>query len=74
MNFFQEHGDVLKAKFEFQSFQKALDFGNLVWNIAQIPHYDYRFLITSSCTHDVWDTITDTDYAIVKLIEVSYKK
>ena len=81
MKYFQEHENVLKAKFEFQNFQKALDFINQVWNIAEITHHhpdillhDYKFVTISSYTHDAWGIITDKDYALVKLVEACYKK
>ncbi len=81
MKYFQEHDNLLEATFEFQDFQKALDFVNIVWNIAQISNHhpdilihEYKNVTIRTTTHDADNTVTKKDYAIAKLIEASYKK
>lgn len=81
MKYFSEYKNTLRADFEFQNFRKALDFINLVWNIAEISNHhpniflhDYRFVEISTTTHDTRNTITENDYALAKNIELSYKK
>lgn len=81
MKYFLEQENILSATFEFQSFQKALDFVNQVGNIAEISNHhpdiklhDYKYVTIETTTHDMWNTLTEKDYAIAKLIEASYKK
>jgi len=72
---------MLHATFEFKNFSKALEFINTVWNIAEISDHhpdmsihDYKYVTIQTTTHDSWNTLTDKDFAIVKLIESSYKR
>ena len=81
MKYFSQEDNILQATFEFKSFSKALEFVNVVWNIAEISNHhpdiyihDYKFVSVCSTTHDEWDIITSKDEAIAKLIEASYKK
>lgn len=81
MKYFLEQENILSATFEFQSFQKALDFVNQVGNIAEISNHhpdiklhDYKYVTIKTTTHDLWSTLTEKDYTIAKLIEASYKK
>lgn len=81
MKYFQEIDDSLAATFEFVNFQKALDFVNQVWNIAEISNHhpnislhNYKKVTIQSTTHDTGNTVTEKDFAIAKLIEASYKR
>lgn len=81
MKYFTEKENILWGTFEFQSFQSALNFVNQIWNIAEISNHhpdiklhNYKFVTVETTTHDAWNTLTEKDYAIAKLIEASYKK
>jgi 4a-hydroxytetrahydrobiopterin dehydratase len=60
MKYFLEQENILSATFEFQSFQKALDFVNQVGNIAEISNHhpdiklhDYKYVTIETTTHDM---------------------
>jgi 4a-hydroxytetrahydrobiopterin dehydratase len=81
MKYFKEDKNVLLATFEFQNFLKALDFVNIVWNIAEISHHhpdihlhNYKYVTISTTTHDTWNNLTEKDYILAERIESSYKK
>jgi 4a-hydroxytetrahydrobiopterin dehydratase len=79
MRIFTEKRNTLVWEFEFKNFVQALDFVNLVWNIAEMSKHhpdilihDYKFVTITSTTHDTWNTITDKDLNLVKQIESFY--
>lgn len=81
MKYFKQYDHYLEAEFEFQNFRKALDFINLIWNIAEIHDhhpdislFNYKFIKVSITTHDAENTLTKKDFALAKNIELSYKK
>jgi len=81
MKYFAKEDNMLQATFEFKNFSKALEFVNLVWNIAEISNHhpdiyihDYKFVSVCTTTHELWNIVGPKDEAIAKLIESSYKK
>jgi 4a-hydroxytetrahydrobiopterin dehydratase len=81
MKYFAQEENMLQATFEFKNFKWALDFVNVVWNIAEISNHhpdiyihDYKYVSICSTTHDEWSKVSPKDHAIAKLIESSYKK
>lgn len=81
MKYFKQIEDSLVWSFEFANFQNALEFVNLVWNIAEISNHhpdiklhDYKYVEIKTTTHDARNTITEKDNTLAQRIEDSYKK
>jgi 4a-hydroxytetrahydrobiopterin dehydratase len=75
MNKWKEENNQLKRTFEFQNFQAALGFVNLVGVIAEdmkhhpdILLYDYKFVDITTTTHDSGNVITAKDHELANRI------
>lgn len=75
MDNWTEENNCLKRTFEFNNFQSALGFANLVGVIAEdIKHhpdikiYDYKFVDVTTTTHDAGNTITEKDRKLAKRV------
>jgi 4a-hydroxytetrahydrobiopterin dehydratase len=76
MTEWKEVNNRLTRTFEFNHFQAAMGFVNLVGVLAEemghhpdIKIYDYKYVDISSTTHDMGNTITEKDRELAKRID-----
>jgi 4a-hydroxytetrahydrobiopterin dehydratase len=72
---YDDESAKLTTGFEFENFMQALDFANVVGEIAEdmghhpdILIHDYKFITIFTATHDA-NGITDKDFDLIEAIE-----
>ncbi|MFP4402166.1 MAG: 4a-hydroxytetrahydrobiopterin dehydratase [Candidatus Nanoarchaeia archaeon] len=77
----RENNNTLSRTFEFKDFKEALTFVNEVGVICEelnhhpnISMYDYKYVIITTTTHDVGNTLTELDYTLTQRIDELFEK